>query len=120
MPGDDEKVKRFEAKEICIVESLTKGGEVYDTVLVPESDVEDALSKAIQSGALFPSDSYNVKKVEILFGEGFFSLHRNELYFPTHDDPLGQHSVVDKYKKTNDFCVLLYWTSEMARLWFNF
>lgn len=81
--------------------------EAQSHMLVQADSGIDAVEKAIQSQWL-RKESFAVEKRMFLFNEDdFFSLHKDELHFPTIDDPMGQISVVDKYWKTQEFLSIL-------------
>ncbi len=41
--------------------------------------------------------------------------HVGVLYFPTYDDPLGQVSVLEKYQKSERYCVLLIYAMALLQ-----
>lgn len=76
-------------------------GEKEMEVILEANDGNDAFDR-IRNHGLFDHGlvSFSVEKKNVLFSEEFFALHKNDLFFPTHDDPFGKISVIEKHRNS--------------------
>lgn len=91
-------------KDIFIVNIFDDGDGFKHGILVEkedQDDEEDAIAK-VRNAGFFDGHEINriiIETTKVLFKSDFFGPQRNELYFPTLDDPFGQINIIEKYRK---------------------